>query len=254
MILWRIGNKMKLASKIIPLFPKHDYYVELFFGAGGIFFNKPLASWNLLNDNDAEITNLYDVLSRRRAEFEAELDIMPNHSDLFCYWKKNREIDAIRRAVRFVYLSNFSYMGNEGTQRIAVGDNSKMGIREKLNSTCEMLRDCTFTNYDFREVIPRISFRHGAADKERCFIYSDPPYCNTTGNYDTFTEKDTQDLFSILANSGCKYAISEFETPFITELAREYKLHSHYISERRTLKTRNVEILLTNYSVGNTLF
>lgn len=46
MILRRLGNKSKLAAKIIPYFPAHKIYIEPFFGAGGMFFNKPKAKYN----------------------------------------------------------------------------------------------------------------------------------------------------------------------------------------------------------------
>ena len=35
MILRRLGNKKKLAHKIIEYFPDHKIYIEPFFGAGG---------------------------------------------------------------------------------------------------------------------------------------------------------------------------------------------------------------------------
>ena len=47
MCVSRKGNKAKIADKIIPYFPKHISYIELFFGAGGMFFNKPTAKYNL---------------------------------------------------------------------------------------------------------------------------------------------------------------------------------------------------------------
>ena len=48
--LRRLGNKNKIADKIIEHFPSHEIYIELFLGAGGIFFNKPIVSHNFLND------------------------------------------------------------------------------------------------------------------------------------------------------------------------------------------------------------
>lgn len=254
MILRRMGTKYKIAHKILPFFPQHRYYVELFFGAGGMFFSKPNCGWNLLNDNDAEVINLYTVLSTHRAEFEAELDITPNHSDLFHHWVSNVEHCPIRRAVRFIFLSNFSLYGAGTTQKIPTGNNPKKSIREQLPATINLLRDCTFTNYDFRDVLSKIGFKHSAQSKEQTFIYADPPYCATGSNYDGFSEKDTRDLFGILAEAGCKFAISEFQNEFILTLAKEFDLQVHYISERRTLKSRNVEILLTNYSSTKSLF
>ena len=49
-MLYRIGHKQKLAKKIISHFPEHNVYLEPFFGAGGIFFNKPKVKFNFLND------------------------------------------------------------------------------------------------------------------------------------------------------------------------------------------------------------
>ena len=44
-ILRRLGNKKKLMDKLLPLFPPHKIYIEPFFGAGGVFFNKPKAKY-----------------------------------------------------------------------------------------------------------------------------------------------------------------------------------------------------------------
>ena len=43
MILRRLGNKKKIAKEIQKYFPEHKIYIEPFFGAGGMFFNKPKA-------------------------------------------------------------------------------------------------------------------------------------------------------------------------------------------------------------------
>jgi len=62
LVLRRQGSKRMIADKIIPLFPKHDLYIELFFGAGGMFFSKPKARWNIVNDLDGDVFNLFMVL------------------------------------------------------------------------------------------------------------------------------------------------------------------------------------------------
>ena len=50
-----VGSKERIAYDIIQHFPEHKYYIELFFGSGGLFFKKPRAHWNLVNDKDNEI-------------------------------------------------------------------------------------------------------------------------------------------------------------------------------------------------------
>ena len=48
MILRRLGNKQAIAFEIQKYFPEHKIYVEPFFGAGGMFFNKPKAKYNIV--------------------------------------------------------------------------------------------------------------------------------------------------------------------------------------------------------------
>ena len=59
MILRRLGNKQAIAQDIIKYFPEHKAYIEPFFGAGGMFFNKPKAKYNIVNDIDSEAAKRY---------------------------------------------------------------------------------------------------------------------------------------------------------------------------------------------------
>ena len=62
MILRRLGNKKKIAKEIQKYFPPHKIYIEPFFGAGGMFFNKPKAKYNIVNDLDSDVFNLFQVV------------------------------------------------------------------------------------------------------------------------------------------------------------------------------------------------
>lgn len=62
MILRRLGNKKKIAQEIQKHFPPHKIYIEPFFGAGGMFFNKPKAKYNIVNDLDSDVFNLFQVV------------------------------------------------------------------------------------------------------------------------------------------------------------------------------------------------
>ena len=122
MILNRFGNKRAIAQDIIKHFPVHKTYIEPFFGAGGIFFNKPKSEYNLLNDLDSEIFNLYNVLRIRPQKFKKELNLLPISEDLLKHWNNklwegNKQNDCVLRAVRFIFLSNFTFMGDKQTLR-----------------------------------------------------------------------------------------------------------------------------------------
>ena len=87
------------------------------------------------------------------------------------------------------------------------------------------------------------------------FIYADPPYLNTADNYsNSFTETDSIALFDALQATGCKFAMSEFDNEFILQQAKERGLNVHIIGERKNLKNRRTEILVTNYRLENKLF
>jgi DNA adenine methylase len=246
MILRRLGNKSKIAAEIQKHFPAHKIYIEPFFGAGGMFFNKPKAKYNIVNDLDSDVFNLFQVVSNQKDEFEQAFYQMPIHEDLLEYWKENKETEPIRKALRFLLISNMTWMG--------IGDkihtslkNHKQPVFELLNTTNKMIFDVQFSNTDFRKFLSGISFR---CDEEinNTLIYCDPPYLETSDNYsDSFTEQDSIDLFNCLEETGCKWAMSEFDNPFIIEQAKQRNCHVHIIGARQNLKNRRTEILITNY-------
>ena len=110
MILRRLGNKGKIADKIQSYFPDHKIYIEPFFGAGGMFFNKRKAKYNIVNDLDSDVFNLFQVVLNNRDEFLESLEITPYSSELFEYWKKNKETEPIKKAIRFIYLSKQQFL------------------------------------------------------------------------------------------------------------------------------------------------
>jgi site-specific DNA-adenine methylase len=183
MILRRIGNKQGIADKIQQYFPQHTIYIEPFFGAGGMFFNKPKAKYNIVNDLDSDVFNLFQVVSNQKDELEHAFFNMPIHTD---YSLDDR--------------------GNGG--------------------------------------------------RNTAFIYCDPPYLNTTDKYEMegWKEQDVNDLFNCLIETGCKFAYSEFDHPFIIKQAETRNLNLITIGERQNLKNRRTEILITNYKNAPTLF
>lgn len=251
MILRRLGNKQGIAEDIVKYFPLHTIYIELFFGAGGIFFNKPKAKFNFCNDIDDEIINLFDVAKERKQELIEEIESTPTNDTLFKRWKKQTETDPIKKAMRFLYLSNYSYMGT-GSLRFT----AEYSVKTLLNN-CMALSfdnyDVKFMNTDFRKVIGKIAWRD-EDEKQKAFVYADPPYLGTNGNYDSFSEQDTTDLFQTLVDSKMRFAISEFDNEFVIDLAKRHNLNTNIIGERNNLRNRRTEILITNYISQPTLF
>ena len=149
-------------------------------------------------------------------------------------------------------------MGNPETL-LLLCSNSKQICYNYIDKTFEYLSgidgfDIKFSNSDFRKFLKSLPFR-GENEQSKSFIYCDPPYLGTHDNYsNSFTEADSLDLFNTLEETGCKYAMSEFDHPFILQQAKERGLNVHIIGERKNLKNRRTEILVTNYRNNPTLF
>lgn len=254
MILNRLGNKEKLAGKIIRHFPKHDIYMEPFFGSGSIFFSKPKVKYNFLNDLDNDVYNLFRQVVDNKEGLVYWLERVPITHTQFVEWGKGkREKTDVLNAVRFLIISNYGIYGMPKTLRIGAS-NPRKQILEQIDYTHLYLKDAQFLHCDFRLFFKCVDYKN---NKNKCFCYCDPPYLATGNNYsDSFTEQDVLDLFEALENSGIKWAMSEFNHPFIIEQAKKRNLHVLQIGERKNLNSKNKrnEILVMNYENTKTFF
>lgn len=251
MILNRLGNKSRIAEEIIKFFPPHETYVEPFFGAGGLFFNKPKAKFNILNDNDADVFNLFQVFTTRQKEFLALFEIMPTCENLWNYWRTNQEDDPVRKAVRFVFLSNYGYMGKSNTLQV-VHHNKKQQLLNCVDKTNKMLENAVFLNVCYSELFAKLPKR---VELGSMFVYADPPYLSTQNNYQSsFKENDYKALLETLINQDVRFAVSEFDNLVVTDIARSHGLNVHYVTQRQNLKNVRTEILITNYIANYKLF
>jgi len=256
-ILTRQGSKKRIASQIIAHFPEHDMYIELFFGTGSIFFEKPLAKYNVLNDLDNLVYSLWTIMRNKatREELLEEIKNTPYHQEIFRDMKQDKlEYTPIYNALRLLYLSNFSLLGAMDTMKMGYTNAKKLLIEKmadfnsSLGESAEKIQSAQFSSCDFRKVLNKISFR-SKRDYDRAFIYADPPYVGTSNKYHTpkYGINDFIELIIMLIDSKIKFAVSEFDTPQVIEIAKEYNLNVITIGERQNLANRRTEILITNY-------
>lgn len=245
MILNRLGNKTKIANEIQKYFPRHDIYIEPFFGAGGMFFNKPKAKYNFLNDIDDDVYNLFIQVKENKDELVKILETVPITETAFKEWGKGKkEDDPIWKAIRFLIISNYGLYGKANTLRIGAV-NPRKQILDTMDYTFNYLKDAYFFNTSFENVLKKCDYK---SNIDRVFIYNDAPYLDTDDNYsNSFTEEDSYKLFNVMEASKAKWAMSEFDHPFILKQAEERGLNVHIIGERTNLMNKRTEILVTNY-------
>jgi len=251
-LLRRLGNKQAVAKKILPYFPPHDIYIEPFFGAGGMFFNKPRAKHNFLNDNDDDVFNLYMVVLEERERLKFELSRMPVHQSLWKHWKTNIPEDRVLKAVRFLFYSNFGYMGMN-TSLCMIDRDPKSATLDELGTID--FGESKFGCDDFEKFLRSICIDSLEKASGTAFCYCDPPYFEDGDKraYTPFTEQDLARLFDVLEWRGCKFAVSEFDNPTVAQMAKDRGLQVHIIGERQNMKNRRVEILITNYEPSRQL-
>lgn len=225
----------------------------MFMGSGAVTFAMvDRAKYIIANDNDEEVFNLFMVVKEHKTELVEALQVMPVHEKLFQHWREHEEHDSTWQAARFLMLSNFGYIGKTETLHFDIPSNCKSRLLFDIEKHISR-PSIRFMCCDFREVLNKIAwilkdFGKPVNRKAEAFIYADPPYIGTGNNYqESFTKKDTEDLFELLTNSGIRFGISEFDNPFVLELAKQYSLHVTELGERRNLKNRRVEIYISNY-------
>lgn len=246
-LLNRIGNKAKIAHKIIPYFPPMNTYAiyrEPFFGAGGMFFAKPRSKHNFLNDLDGDVINLYDVAKNFPDELDKEMWSTPLDERLWKRWQTVVPEDPIEKAVRFLFLSNAGYVGQADTLHLT---NSGAVHVASIELKSLNLARCKFTGTT--AIVFLKKSRWTPDQNGKVFTYCDPPYIGTGSNYSdkSWSINDLEEMLGYLVEEGERFALSEFENPEVDDLCRGFGLKKVIIGERQTMKNRNVEVLWMNY-------
>jgi hypothetical protein len=109
-----LGGKRRLADKLIPLFPPHECYVEVFAGGAALYFLRPMpAQTEVLNDINGELVNLYRVVQHHLEEFVRQFKWAISSRQIF-KWQQITDpatLTDIQRAARFYYLQQHAFGG-----------------------------------------------------------------------------------------------------------------------------------------------
>ncbi|MEN9374846.1 MAG: hypothetical protein RL710_3, partial [Pseudomonadota bacterium] len=177
-----LGGKRRLADKLIPLFPAHDCYVEVFCGGAALYFLRPMpAPVEVLNDINGELINLYRVVQHHLEEFVRQFKWALTSRQVFKWLQLTRTetLADIQRAARFFYLQQHAFGGkvdgqNFGTATTAPSINL-LRIEENLSAAHLRLAGGTYVeNLAWYECWEKY-------DRPHTFLYCDPPYWQTEG-------------------------------------------------------------------------
>ena len=252
------GGKFKMSKELVTMIPPHRRYFEVFCGGASMFFRKSKAEWNILNDVDNDIVNLYICVLKRFDKLREYIYWYPRSRKLFIEFNhaiedSNINIPDPERAAQYFYIIRNSF------NNISRGSFSKdtywhTKMVDELKVSKEKLNGTTIENLDFRKLIPRYDPREGD------FFYMDPPYVIADtkkyyrNNFDNDMHNDLKEMSDLINNNGGTFMISYDDVPIVRDLYQDKyymnTIDTKYVGttpeKRGDIKT---ELVITNYKV-----
>ncbi|MFK3971206.1 DNA adenine methylase [Pseudomonas sp. NPDC087358] len=250
-----MGGKRRLADRLIPLFPPHECYVELFAGGAALFFMRPQpAKVEVLNDINGELVNLYRVVQNHLEEFIRQFKWALSSRQIFEWQKMTRPetLTDIQRASRFFYLQLHAFGGKVSGQTFGTATTTPainlLRIEENLSAAWQRLSGTYVENLPWLECAERY-------DRAHTFHYMDPPYWNTAG-YGVDFGFDNYDRIADFMR-GCKgrVMVSINDHPDIRRVFRgfhqkEIKIRYSTANRRQGASDESSELVITNWEEG----
>jgi len=174
------GGKQYLLKFLLPFIPNHKYYLEVFGGGASVLLNKPKSYFEVYNDIDESLVNLFRVIRDKskyklfkeklryvlyaRSEFEKALENLYTHDD-------------VDRAVNFYIVNRMSFasMGKSwshslGSPQWSFPPSAWENAKKRIDEIYDRFKSVQIENSDWFEVMNRYNW------KESSFAYLDPPY------------------------------------------------------------------------------
>lgn len=213
-----IGGKRALRKEIIARFPQDGVgrYIEVFFGAGWVFFgrDKQPGQLEVINDRDGDVVNLFRCIKYHRSALQEELEWLVSAREIFFAAMSQLQAEGltdIQRAARFFYLIKLSFGNNKQSFTTAAPANIKQNS-DYLAKVQDRLRGVVIENRDFEPILKTY-------DRSDALFYLDPPYLGTEKYYTgMFGWDDHLRLAHCLQQIRGRFVLSYNDDPRIREL------------------------------------
>jgi len=246
-----LGGKSRLAKQIISMFPEHSTYVEVFGGAGNIFFRKEPVDVEVINDINSDLINLYRVVKYHLQEFCRSLEwLLVSRSEFKKFLETPPDVlTDIQRAVRYYYLAKTCFGGKVVGQSFGYAPSDAprfnfLRAESDLTDAHMRLSSCYIENLPYTDIIRRY-------DRPYTLFYLDPPYHGCADDYGKhiFADSDYQVLADSLATIKGKFCMSLNDVPVIREIYNKFRIVSVGVKYSVSLKgnTDAKEVVIMNY-------
>ncbi|VVE14478.1 restriction endonuclease subunit M [Pandoraea anapnoica] len=224
-----IGGKRRLAELLIPRFPDHTCYVEVFAGGAALFFLRSPAQCEVINDINGELVNLYRVVQHHLEEFVRQFKWAISSRQVFKWLQMTptEPLTDIQRAARFYYLSQHAFGAKVQGQSFGTATTAPvvnlLRIEESLSAAHLRLAGVQVENVAWQDCVARY-------DRPHTFFYMDPPYWETEGYGVPFEFDQYVQMADVLARLEGKAIVSLNDHPAIRECFGRFQMESTDIS------------------------
>lgn len=244
-----IGGKRAIANKIIAIFPSHKIYCEPFAGGAQVFFHKPRARVEVLNDLDGEMTNFYRICQQHYEELIRYLRFILVSREWHELLKATNPatLTDIQRAARHLYLLKNSYAGLIRSLDYKCHAAQPPGLNperlpEIIEETHKRLARVQIENLPYEQVLRRF-------DRPETLFYCDPPYLGLKLYRHNLTTADFEKMAERLAGLKGKFVLSLNDVPEVRRIFKQFKFREIDLSytAQKVAGRRYREVLITNF-------
>ena len=236
-----IGGKTLLAKKITAEFPeKFGRYIEVFGGGASVLFSADRhAKFEVWNDANGDLVNLFRCVKYHREELQKEIRYYLNFREMFADIRKRLSCPGftdIQRAAMFYVQIKISFGANS---RDYASDIKPIST-DCFNKIETRINRVVIEHKDFEDLIKQY-------DRPDALFYCDPPYHTTEKHYsEQFSEADHYRLNGVLTALKGRFILSYNDDDFVRELYKNFDIKA--VSRQNNLSTGQFkEVIIKNY-------
>ena len=254
------GGKRYMVKTLIPMFPDHTAYVELFGGSGVLLLNKRRSKVETYNDIDEHLVDFYRVIQDEDdlQRFMNLMDVTPysrtEHKKYRKTWREQTDrVEKVRQWYT-VIRSSFNGLIDANWTYATVRNKANMMLEtvDRLPEVARRLRGVQLDNREWHEVFDDY-------DQEGTFFYMDPPYVlssRTSGEayQHEMDDEDHVDIVDRLKETKSKVMLSGYDNEIYNKLGWEridYEVKSRAPLQTGTDNPRKTESVWINYSLSS---
>jgi len=247
------GGKQTMLKYLLCMVPEHRIYCEPFFGGGALFFAKPKAEVEVINDVNGEVVNFFKVMKTKFSELQKEVqgtlhsrELYHKAMEIYNHPKKHSDV---QRAWALWTATNQGFAGMIGSWGFGKTNSKEKAVAGKrdnfLKAYEERLKMVQVEHNDALKVIAR-------CNEKDAFVYCDPPYIGSDqGHYEGYTEAHYKKLLDALAKLKGKFLLSSYPSKILNQYIRKYgwktKRIEKYVAVTKLTEKKKTEMLVFNY-------